>query len=133
MSTHEITDPLLIVRFPGESRPGIVCLCGSTRFRREFEDAAEAFTHQGEIVLSVGSFPHSMVKGGDKEEMYGEEKALFLDELHKRKIDLADRVFVINQTTPEHPLGYIGDSTRDEIRYATGRNKPITYLHAVDC
>jgi hypothetical protein len=45
-----------------------------------------------------------------------------LDELHKRKIDLADEVFIINKG------GYIGESTRSEIEYAKAHNKVITYL-----
>jgi hypothetical protein len=54
-----------------------------------------------------------------------------VDELHKRKIDLADEVFVINVG------GYIGDSTRSEINYAFHHNKPISYLdiptHCPNC
>jgi len=45
-----------------------------------------------------------------------------MDELHLRKIDLADEVFVIDWH------GYIGESTAKEIEYATAQNKPIRYL-----
>lgn len=45
-----------------------------------------------------------------------------LDELHKRKIDLADYVYVIDVN------GYIGESTRSEIEYATRHGIPIRYL-----
>ncbi|MCZ9336460.1 hypothetical protein NGM37_01570, partial [Streptomyces sp. TRM76130] len=41
-----------------------------------------------------------------------------LDALHRRKIDLADEVLVVN------PDGYIGDSTRGEIEYACSLGKP---------
>lgn len=47
-----------------------------------------------------------------------------MDELHLRKIDLADRVIVMNVG------GYIGDSTRREIAYATARGKPVSYLES---
>ena len=50
------------------------------------------------------------------------EQKMALDELHKRKIDLADRVLVLNVG------GYIGDSTRSEIRHAQEIGKPIDYL-----
>jgi hypothetical protein len=45
-----------------------------------------------------------------------------LDDMHKRKIDMADEIFVINKD------GYIGDSTRSEIEYAAKHNKIINYL-----
>ena len=45
-----------------------------------------------------------------------------LDELHFRKIDLCDEVFVINRD------GYIGESTRNEIEYAQKLGKPVKYL-----
>ncbi|MEU8238118.1 hypothetical protein AB0C07_07735 [Actinoplanes missouriensis] len=45
-----------------------------------------------------------------------------LDDLHKRKIDLADEAHVLNVH------GYIGQSTRSEINYAEAAGKPITYM-----
>ena len=45
-----------------------------------------------------------------------------LDEMHKRKIDMADEIFVINVD------GYIGSSTRSEIAYANEHGKPVNYL-----
>ena len=50
-----------------------------------------------------------------------------MDELHLRKIDLADRVLVVNVG------GYIGDSTKREIEYATATGKPIAYLFPEPC
>ena len=52
------------------------------------------------------------------------EKAL-LDELHLRKIDLADAMFVVD------PGGYIGESTTREIGYARSTGKPIFRLSVV--
>lgn len=45
-----------------------------------------------------------------------------LDDMHKRKIDLADGIYVINVG------GYIGDSTRSEIAYAKAHGKKVEYL-----
>ena len=45
-----------------------------------------------------------------------------LDDMHLRKIDLADEIFVIN------PGGYIGQSTRREIEYALSTGKAVNYL-----
>ena len=45
-----------------------------------------------------------------------------MDELHRRKIDLSDEIFVVNL---EH---YIGKSTRKEIEYATQLGKPVRYF-----
>lgn len=45
-----------------------------------------------------------------------------MDDMHKRKIDMADEIFVINVG------GYIGDSTRSEIDYAIKHGKNVRYL-----
>lgn len=103
----------------------IVCLCGSTRFYRAFQEANYSETMAGRIVLTVGFYPHASEEmHGQHIDISGTEKDK-LDELHKRKIDLADEVLVLNVG------GYIGDSTRSEIEYATIRQKPIRYLEAL--
>jgi len=104
------------------SIPPIVCLCGSTRFMEAFFDAGWKFTLEGQIVLSVGVCKHAEHHGG---EALGQDVADKLDELHLRKIDLADSVFVLNVG------GYIGDSTRKEIEYAVSKDKPIRYLESI--
>lgn len=96
--------------------PTIITLCGSTRFQKEYEAATRRLTLEGNIVISVGMFGHK--EGID---MGGPIKAK-LDVLHLRKIDLADEIFVINVK------GYIGESTKREIAYATKRGKIIRYL-----
>lgn len=105
----------LVVDFQG-TRPKIVALCGSTRFRDEFTAANRDLTRQGVIVVAPGVFGHS----GDP--MSVEEKTL-LDELHRRKIDLADEVLVVSDAS-----GYYGDSTRSEIEYAEKPGKPVRFL-----
>lgn len=96
--------------------PKIVCLCGSTKFKAQFEEANKQETLKGNIVLSVGFFGHQEAIPPD------EETKQALDNLHLKKIDLADEVLVIN------PNQYIGASTRQEIAYATKLGKPIRYL-----
>ena len=95
----------------------IVTLCGSTRFKEQFMQAQKELTLQGCIVISVGLFGHA----GDAE-VWTEGTKAMLDDMHLRKIDLADEIFVINLD------GYIGESTRREIAYAKQTGKPVRYL-----
>lgn len=95
----------------------VVCLCGSTKFKQEFITANFRETMAGKIVLTVGWFSHT---DGNIFTPSPQEK-IALDELHKRKIDLADEILIIN------PGGYIGESTRSEIEYAFKLGKPILY------
>ena len=74
-------------------------------------------TLEGNIVISVGLFGHS----GD-EEVWTEGTKAMLDDMHKRKIDMADEIFVINVG------GYIGESTRCEIAYAKSQGIVVRYL-----
>ncbi len=104
-------------------RPKIVTLCGSTRFYDAFQRANYNLTMGGSIVLSVGFYPHSSEITGHGEGVgHDSDEKVALDELHKRKIDLCDEVFVLNVG------GYIGDSTRSEIEYAHAHDKPVIYL-----
>ena len=98
--------------------PKIVCLCGSTKFKKQFIDSNYKETLAGNIVLTVGWFSHT---DGDTWYPSDDEKR-DLDELHKRKIDLADEILVIDTD------GYIGESTRSEIDYAEKHGKRIRYL-----
>lgn len=97
--------------------PKIICLCGSTRFYHLFDEMNYKFTLEGKIVLNIGCNTKS-----DKGLMITEKQKEMLDELHKRKIELSDEVFIINKD------GYIGESTRSEIDYAKSLNIPIIYL-----
>ncbi len=104
-------------------RPRIVCLCGSSRFRTTYERINRAETLAGRIVLSIGMFGHE--EGLD---MAGPIKRM-LDELHLRKIDLADEVLILNVD------GYVGESTRREIAHAAKLGKIIRWLeepHGID-
>jgi len=95
----------------------VITLCGSTRFKDEFMKVQKDLTLAGNIVISVGAFGHS----GDNE-VFDEGTKEMLDDMHKRKIDMADEIFVINVN------GYIGSSTQSEIKYAQDHNKSVQYL-----
>ena len=95
----------------------VITLCGSTRFKEQFLEAQKRLTLEGNIVISVGLFGHS----GD-EEVWKEGTKEMLDDMHKRKIDMADTIYVINVG------GYIGSSTRSEIEYAKKQGKQVLYL-----
>ncbi|MFD6967438.1 hypothetical protein [Streptomyces sp. NPDC059949] len=92
-------------------RPEIVCICGSVRFVKEMRTANRDLTFAGAIVVAPG----------EADEVITDEQKTALDVLHLRKIDLADRVLVVN------PGGYIGESTKREIAYAQATSKPVSY------
>ena len=95
----------------------VITLCGSTRFKDAFLEAQKRLTLAGNIVISVGLFGHA----GD-DEVWTEGVKEMLDDMHKRKIDMADEIFVVNVG------GYIGESTRSEIDYATANGKSVRDL-----
>ena len=95
----------------------VITLCGSTKFKDEFLIEQKRLTLEGNIVISVWLFGHS----GD-DEVWTENIKKMLDDMHKRKIDMADEIFVINKN------GYIGSSTKSEIEYALKTNKKVNYM-----
>ena len=105
----------------------VITLCGSTHFKDEFMEVQKRLTLEGNIVISVGLFGHS----GDNEVWENMDEGTLtktkemLDDMHKRKIDMADEIFVINVG------GYIGSSTRSEIDYAQATGKPVRYLEEI--
>lgn len=102
----------------------VITLCGSARFKDQFMQTQKELTLQGNIVISVGLFRNS----GDQEVWENMDEGTLtktkemLDDMHKRKIDMADEIFVINVN------GYIGDSTKSEIEYAKTHGKKVRYL-----
>ena len=104
-------------------RPTIVCLCGSTRFGDAFQDANLKETLEGKIVLSIGCNMKS------DSEIFGhlpadelQEIKTRLDDLHSRKIEMADEVLILNVD------GYIGESTSRELTYARELGKAVRFL-----
>lgn len=92
----------------------VVCLCGSIRFKQDFEKVAYELETSGKVVLSPCFNPY-----GD-EECSQELKDRF-DTLHREKIRMADYIVVINVHQ------YIGVSTRGEIECAERLGKPVFY------
>ncbi len=99
----------------------VITLCGSTKFKDDFIREQKRLSLEGNIVISVGMFGHS----GDNE-VWTEGIKEMLDDMHKRKIDMSDEIFVINKD------GYIGSSTKNEIEYAKSTNKKVNYMEAID-
>lgn len=103
----------------------VVCLCGSTRFSEEMVMLTWEFAKKRIIALGWSILPadlrirHSEIKDHLAE---AEGVAEILDEVHLRKIDLADEIFVVNVG------GYIGEGTKREIAYAQRMNKPVVYM-----
>lgn len=92
----------------------VITLCGSTKFKDFFITQQKRLTLEGNIVISVGLFGHS----GD-DEVWTENTKEMLDDMHKRKIDMADEIFVIDVN------GYVGSSTKSEIAYAEQTGKKV--------
>ncbi len=102
----------------------VITLCGSTRFKEQFMQVQKELTLKGCIVISVGLFGHawdSEVWENMDENTLTKTKEM-LDDMHKRKIDMSDEIFVINVG------GYIGESTKSEIEYAKETGKIVNYL-----
>lgn len=97
----------------------VITLCGSTKFKNEFLQVQKELSLKGNIVISVGLFGHA---DGEFENVITTEVKIMLDDMHKRKIDMADEIFVINKS------GYIGESTKSEIEYAIKTGKKVNYL-----
>lgn len=94
----------------------VITLCGSTKFKNEFELANRYLTLKGNVVISLAFFEQS--EGVE----ITKEQAEMLGEIHFRKIDISDEIFVIDVG------GYIGSSTRKEIEYALNNGKLIKYF-----
>ena len=111
MALDSIAAPFIPTPTPFEY---VVCICGSTRFRDAITRADRDLTLAGWIVLGPGVFGHS----GDP---LTDAQKVDLDVLHLRKILMSAAVYVVNEG------GYIGESTRREIEYATRVGKRIVY------
>ncbi len=95
----------------------IITLCGSTKFKEDFLREQARLTLEGNIVLSIVIFDISR----DNQKLL-ESKKEMIDDMHKRKIDMSDEIFVINKN------GYIGTSTKSEIEYAIKTGKKVNYM-----
>lgn len=95
----------------------VITLCGSTKFKDDFIREQKRLTLEGNIILTVGLFGHS----GDTE-VWNDGVKEMMDDMHKRRIDMSDEIFVINKN------GYVGFSTKSEIKYAVKTGKKVNYM-----
>ena len=100
----------------GDDPAKIVCLIGSLKFQSDFQSAARALSLKGCIVLAPHVYLNGNSVGIDLEEQE------LLHEMSLKRIDMADRVLVIN------PNNRIPESVRDQIEYAESLGKIISYL-----
>lgn len=94
----------------------IITLCGSTRFKEQYDQMNKELTLKGHIVLACGEYGHYEPISATPEVIK------MLTKLHFQKIDISDAIFVINQG------GYIGKSTQAEIKYAIKNKKQVIYM-----
>ena len=99
-------------------RAPVITLCGSSKFKKEFEAVSLDLSLMGFIVISLGLDSHA----DHPEIMIDHEIKSMLDCNHKQKIRMSDAIFVSN------PGNYIGESTRSEIVYANDLKRTIWYL-----
>ncbi len=97
--------------------------CGSARFKEQHLKVQSKLTLQGNIVIPCVFFDNNVSKSvwDNLSEAEKVQTKALLDDMHKRKIDLADEIFVINKD------GYVGQSTKSEIDYALKQGKKINY------
>ena len=103
-----------------------IALCGSTRFRKEFESWNGKLGLAGHVVYSLSCFGREAADLGKDEAMplFSEEEKIILDLVHLRKIQESEAIVVIN------PGSYIGFSTKREIMWAIMLNKLVYVLEA---
>jgi len=108
-----------------KKRPKIICLCGSSRFCSEIAIKKWELEKQGIIAIGLHLLPSNYSLAQEHHQAEFENVKEILDELHFRKIDLSNEVFIMNID------GYIGEQTRKEIEYSEKLGKPIKYLEVI--
>lgn len=97
----------------------IITICGSTKFKKEHLETIRKLTLEGNVVLSCPFYTQADGL------TFSDDEILMLFDLHLKKIDMSDLVFVVN------PNNYLGESTTKEIIYAIANNKPVTFLEQI--
>lgn len=116
ITNEDCENPKLIERLHDTFHATVFTLCGSSKYKKEFEEVTKMLSLKGCLVISLGLFGHS----GDGEAFVPKTKAM-LNAVHLQKIDMSDAIFVIDKDY------YIGESTKREIEYAKSKNKKIYY------
>ncbi len=100
-----------------EGKYKVITLCGNAKFKEEFLMMQQKLTLEGNIILLPVFFDKATVIANDKYPM--------LKDMHIKRIDMSDEIFVINKN------GYIGSSTKLEIEYAQKTDKKVNYLEKI--
>lgn len=106
---------------PQIPRAEVVTLCGSSKFKDAINAENSRLTMEGNLVISLGLFGHTDLPDYNWDTDASDLKRM-LDAIHTQKIDMADRVHVVN------PSGYYGESTAREIAYARAHGKLVTFM-----
>lgn len=93
-----------------------ITLCGSSKFKKEFEEVSKDLTLKRNVVMGLEFY------GKSDGLLFTNDDIRVLEMIHRKKIDMSDEIFVIN------PDGYIGETTEKDIEYAIKKKKKVTYL-----
>jgi predicted house-cleaning noncanonical NTP pyrophosphatase (MazG superfamily) len=93
----------------------VITICGSLKFEDDIKKYTQKLELEGNCVLSI-------VYSTKEKNTYTDEELHTLEVCHYKKIELSDAIFVVNKN------GYIGESVKKEIKYASDHNKEIIYL-----
>ena len=119
----EIVEPVREVLEPYEVRTRtyrkypVITLCGSSKFKDIFREVEAYFCLKGNVVLTMNLFGHA-----EDLDVFDDKTKPMLDEIHRQKISMSDKIFVINYG------GYIGESTKAEIEFAKSLGIPVEYM-----
>lgn len=103
-------------------KPKVIVLCGSTKYVQIMAVVGWLLERdEGAIVMGLHLLPYWYPNCPPDHLAEHENVKEQLDELHMRKIDLADEIFVVNR---DH---YIGNSTKREIEYAQSKGLPLRW------
>ncbi len=106
------------------NKPKVIVLCGSTKYVQIMAVVGWLLERdEGAIVMGLHLLPWWYPDIDNIPDHLAEHEHCkkHCDNLHMRKIDLADEIFVVNQH------GYIGNSTGREIAYAESLGLPFRW------
>lgn len=101
-----------------------ITLCGSTRFKKEYQEANTRLSQAGHVVYSIAwaKEDESSATPGVRMDRVTKEN---LDLVHLAKILNSDAILVVGKTEGGEP--YVGESTRREIFWARMNSKSVFF------
>jgi len=104
-------------------KPKVVTLCGSSKFCDIMAVCAWVIERDEKAIsMALHLMPHWYPDCPDDHLAEHEGVADAMDNLHLRKIDLSDEIFVVNYNH------YFGESTTREIEYAQSKGLPVRWF-----